>query len=746
MNNMTTELKQSIADLRIKPSSETLTAVIQQPEFRILLANLLHTTGTQSKMIVEYMHDVSAMLCLISSVREHSIERHLAAERALIPKCFAFGHPNYSHYLTYQHDRLLDIKATESMVWDDLVKNGFGGSLSGEPFSTIHGDLITETTINREVKVRGGPMQGGFSTDVKTVDTFLKTSHIVADLRGKLKERLNVLSTSSHKETTKGAKKKHEEMINSLVGQLNNYFDPFLVGPARNFKTGTEIDPAIVDGLLSSTDLGNEMYAEFVNERLRAQDDEKVSFFQSVKNPKLKTGLEKPKKALKVISVLKEDRQAFGSMVGKDTSPEEALSFPLTCVPLALASPDGDLRQGSKASLRNHLIEESDALTNEPADRAIWLVDGMAAVRSLPHKETWKEYAASFIMFCTPSRDSHPAKLGIIFDCYTRSHIKQLTQLRRGTPGKRVYISSSQQSMPSGKAWQTFLHHPENKTELIHFLVKFMKENRNLLRIPTIVTENEKSWLLTTTAVIQLDDCNHIEADTRLIYVASTADSPVVIRATDTDVLILMVFVYTEMRKHQWQMKIDKDSYVNIGKICDGFGTDVCKALPAFHSITGCDTVSFPFRVGKIKPLKKMIKVGATDQISTFGCDTLTDEQMVSAKEFFRSIMYPGLKNENLTETRVRMYRNQKEKASERIIPDDSSVEQHLKRSWLQSFIWRQCLERQIAYPEIDESGWKEEDGTTIPVWYTCSQFPPDMKDLEDNESVNGKPQFCSYF
>ncbi len=80
--------------------------------------------------------------------------------------------------------------------------------MSGGPFSTIHGDLITETTINREVKVRGGPMQGGFSTDVKTVDTFMKTSHIVADLRGKLKERLNVRSSSSHKETTKGAKKK----------------------------------------------------------------------------------------------------------------------------------------------------------------------------------------------------------------------------------------------------------------------------------------------------------------------------------------------------------------------------------------------------------------------------------------------------------------------------------------------------------------------------------------------------------
>eukprot|EP00112_Aurelia_sp_Birch-Aquarium-sp1_P004506 Seg1510.10 transcript_id=Seg1510.10/GoldUCD/mRNA.D3Y31 product="hypothetical protein" protein_id=Seg1510.10/GoldUCD/D3Y31 len=112
---------------------------------------------------------------------------------------------------------------------------------------------------------------------------------------------------------------------------------------------------------------------------------------------------------------------------------------------------------------------------------------------------------------------------------------------------------------------------------------------------------------------------------------------------------------------------------------------------------------------------------------------------MFKPKEFIRFIMYPGLKKENLTETRVRMYQKQKVKASEGIIPDDSSVVQHLKRSWLQSFIWRQCLERQIQYPEIDESGWKEEDGMTIPVWYTCSQFPPDMKDLEENDSVNDK-------
>ena len=41
-------------------------------------------------MIAEYLKDVSKMLTLIISVREMSIELHLAAEQALLPKCFAF--------------------------------------------------------------------------------------------------------------------------------------------------------------------------------------------------------------------------------------------------------------------------------------------------------------------------------------------------------------------------------------------------------------------------------------------------------------------------------------------------------------------------------------------------------------------------------------------------------------------------------------------------------------------------------
>ena len=150
-------LIEGIAALLFETTIETLENLIQLDIFKNYCAALLKMGGeTQARMIIEYIKDVSKMLSLIYVVRENSIELHLAAERAMLPKYFAFDHPNYFGYLTAQHVNLSALSTQKSETWEDLLANGFGGSLSGEPFSTIHGHLITETAINREVKVRRG--------------------------------------------------------------------------------------------------------------------------------------------------------------------------------------------------------------------------------------------------------------------------------------------------------------------------------------------------------------------------------------------------------------------------------------------------------------------------------------------------------------------------------------------------------------------------------------------------------------
>ena len=44
--------------------------------------------------------------------------------------------------------------------------------------------------------------------------------------------------------------------------------------------------------------------------------------------------------------------------------------------------------------------------------------------------------------------------------------------------------------------------------------------------------------------ITQLEDCNHSETDTHLILEAYKVDAPVIVQATDTDVLILMVHTF----------------------------------------------------------------------------------------------------------------------------------------------------------------------------------------------------------
>ena len=122
------------------------------------------------------------------------------------------------------------------------------------------------------------------------------------------------------------------------------------------------------------------------------------------------------------------------------------MKYPLTTVPLALGEPDQTLRQQStKTTLRRFLSEKSDSIVKETPDEADWLVDGMAAVAVVPPQETCKNFADAILSYCKPKYVTCPKSLTIMFDSYNSTLIKQSTQIKRGQPGCRVYITSMMQ-------------------------------------------------------------------------------------------------------------------------------------------------------------------------------------------------------------------------------------------------------------------------------------------------------------
>ena len=131
---------------------------------------------------------------------------------------------------------------------------------------------MTEIGPNRESKIRGGPMRGGYSASPEAVDIFYKNSHKLAKLRKHEKDRLLIKTSSAHYETSAGAKAKHEKQASSLTEKLQTYYAPF-EGPARNLSTRIELEPpAIVDGLIGARSVGEEMHCMFYTERLLSSE------------------------------------------------------------------------------------------------------------------------------------------------------------------------------------------------------------------------------------------------------------------------------------------------------------------------------------------------------------------------------------------------------------------------------------------------------------------------------------------
>ena len=219
--------------------------------------------------------------------------------------------------------------------------------------------------------------------------------------------------------------------------------------------------------------------------------------------------------------------------------------------------------------------------------------------------------------------------------------------------------------MPKSSDWQSFLSSSENKKELIRFLVNYYEKNYKILALkyPLVINDGDVTWRLSTDSCEKLRNVNHQEADTRVVYFSSISDNNVIVNATDTDILVLLLFAFSCLKPlYDWQMRISVDRYICVRSISNHYGNNVCNILPAFHSLTGCDTTSYPFGVGKIKPFKKMLKLGKECLLEELGTSIGPVGELHDATKFLQTVLYPGKDDEDIVQTRVRMYEKMKEK------------------------------------------------------------------------------------
>ena len=188
-------------------------------------------------------------------------------------------------------------------------------------------------------------------------------------------------------------------------------------------------------------------------------------------------------------------------------------------------------------------------------------------------------------------------RIDLVWDVYLNDSLKGAARLKRGQGIRRRVVGTG--VIPGN--WQNFLRGNRNKTELFSYLSQIVAQ-MSLADDKQVYVTNGEQVLSNPKKEdnAALNPFRHEEADTHmLLHVAHASrhgHSKILIRTVDTDVVAIAVRIFQlfEALQQLW-MAFDTGKsfrYLAIHEIAAAVGPQKALALPMFHAITGCDTVS----------------------------------------------------------------------------------------------------------------------------------------------------------
>ncbi|XP_066913065.1 uncharacterized protein [Clytia hemisphaerica] len=207
-------------------------------------------------------------------------------------------------------------------------------------------DQVIEQTINKGQKGPGGII--GFSTSENTVQRWILTSHIAAEISADLKESLDIETASSKlKDLNETMRSRDEEDIIKCIDMISARNNPFVQSRKLiGLSSGVVASDDITNDLLTAADVGEKQLKRFVAERIQSS---KIKFHDVIKRNNLKTFSSIFKttqhKVNDQIITIKADRNTFSRLVviqsSRSIDLRVVLNFELCSVPLSLSEPNG---------------------------------------------------------------------------------------------------------------------------------------------------------------------------------------------------------------------------------------------------------------------------------------------------------------------------------------------------------------------------------------------------------------------
>lgn len=173
---------------------------------------------------------------------------------------------------------------------------------------------------------------------------------------------------------------------------------------------------------------------------------------------------------------------------------------------------------------------------------------------------------------------------------------------------------------------------------------------------------------------IAMTDCNHEEADTRIIphvvhAIQVSQATTILVRTVDTDVIVILVGKFHQLRALKPDIKLwvafgmgRVFRFISVNSISDDLGEVRLKSLPVFHALSGCDTTSAFFGKSKVSAWQAWELYPEITPALEFLADHPFHELSVSSEHFkrierFAVIMYDKLSaNASINKARMEIF------------------------------------------------------------------------------------------
>ena len=188
----------------------------------------------------------------------------------------------------------------------------------------------------------------------------------------------------------------------------------------------------------------------------------------------------------------------------------------------------------------------------------------------------------------------------------------------------------------------------------------------------------------------------------------------------DTDILILLLYHMSGDVKFDLKFQSDKlEKCYDIQECQNILGDEVCKSLLFLHAITGCDTMSSLFNIGKLTAFKKMMNNKQLRDIAhEFSVAGRSQSMIEQIGEKAIKILYNCDNTEKTSQKLRHEYLLSKVITaksfvkSEYLPPTSSSAKYHSHRTYFQVQDW--ISDDTVLNPE--EWGWKKKNGELFPI------------------------------